>query len=164
MRLRDRRRTRSASPCGVVTSDEAPHDACTCDLDEPRFDCRRVRDYVVVKAFTETRARRAGRSGVPSGRRATRLPVCTALTACSACACGESWILLGCVTLDKDQGIVDEPDTCGRRWVKPVEALCPGLVTQIGAVENATTELSTELSKLTDRVAALEKQRRPVKP
>jgi hypothetical protein len=145
-----------------VTSDEAPHDACTCDLDEPRFDCRRVRDYVVVKAFTEPELYALG-DQVCRRTEGDETAVCTALTACSACACGESWILLGCVNLDKDQGIVGEPDTSGRRWVKPVEALCPGLVTQIGAVENATSGLSDALSALTDRVAALEKPQRPVK-
>jgi hypothetical protein len=139
-----------------TTSDEAPHDACTCDLDEPRFDCRRVRDHVVVKAFTEPELDALG-DQVCRRTVDDTTPVCTALTACSACACGQSWILLGCVTLDKDKGIGDPPDTSGRRWVKPVEALCPGLVTRIGALENAVTELS----KLTDRVAALEKQQLP---
>ncbi|OLT00515.1 hypothetical protein BJF90_34975 [Pseudonocardia sp. CNS-004] len=36
-----------------ITSDAAPPHACACDLDEPQFDCRRVRDHVVVKVFTE---------------------------------------------------------------------------------------------------------------
>lgn len=34
-----------------VTSDEAPHDGCSCSTDDPRFQCSRVRDHVMVKAF-----------------------------------------------------------------------------------------------------------------
>ncbi len=136
-----------------VTSDEAPRDACTCGLDEPPCDCRRVRDHVLVKAFTEPELDALG-DRVCRRTAGDKTPVCTALTACSACACGESWILLGCVTLGKDKGIVDPPDTSGRRWVKPVEALCAGLVGRIGALEDA----AAELPKLVERVAALEKQ------
>ena len=139
-----------------ITSDEAPHDACTCDLDEPRFDCRRVRDHVWIKAFTEPELKELGDRLCQRAKDDTT-PVCTALTACSACACGESWILLGCVRLDPKKGIVDAPDLSGRRWVKPVEALCPGLVDRVGALEKA----ATELSELTDRVAALEKPQQP---
>ncbi|GAA2756229.1 hypothetical protein [Actinopolymorpha rutila] len=136
-----------------ITSDEAPHDACTCDLDEPRFDCRRVRDYVMVKAFTEPELDALG-DRVCRRRPGEETSACTALTACSACGCGESWILLGCVALDKDRGIVDQPDTSGRRWVKPVEAVCAGPGDLVGTV----TTMANELSKLTERVAALEKR------
>jgi hypothetical protein len=142
-----------------TTSDEAPHDACTCDLDEPRFDCRRVRDHVVVKAFTEPELKALG-DRVCQRTAEDKTTVCDALTACPAGSCAESWILLGCVTLNSDKGIVGPPDTSGRRWVKPTEALCPGLVTRIGALEKTVTELST----LTDRVAALEKSQPQPQP
>ena len=135
-----------------TTSDEAAHDACTCDLDEPRFDCRRVRDHVMVKAFTEPELDALG-DRVCRRTAGDKTPVCTALTACPACGCGESWILLGCVTLDRKKGITKPPDTSGRRWVKPVEALCADLVGRIELLEEA----AAQLPKLDERVSALEK-------
>ncbi|WP_222271570.1 hypothetical protein [Modestobacter marinus] len=147
-----------------ITSDQAPHDACTCDLDEPRFDCRRVRDHVVVKAFTEPELEALG-DRICRRTADDKTPVCTVLTACSPDACGESWILLGCVTLDKDKGgIVGPPDTSGRKWVKPVEALCGGLVDRLVDGITSLENTATDLSKLSDRVAALEKQQPPVNP
>ncbi|WP_222271586.1 AfsR/SARP family transcriptional regulator [Modestobacter marinus] len=128
-----------------ITSDEAPHDACTCDLDEPRFDCRRVRDHVVVKAFTEPEIFALG-DRVCRRTVDDKTPVCTALSACSACACGESWILLGCVTLDKDNGIVDPPDTSERRWVKPIAALCSGVLDRVNELEKTVEGLKPSVA------------------
>lgn len=124
-----------------ITSDEAPHDACTCDLDEPRFDCRRVRDHVLVKAFTQPELDALG-DRVCRRTADDKTPVCDALTACSSRSCGESWILVGCVTLDKDRGIVGPPDVSGRKWVKPVEALCSGLLDRIKQLEDRVAGLN----------------------
>lgn len=125
-----------------ATSAEAPRDVCSCDVDKPRFDCRRVRDHVVVKAFTA--AELYALSGTVCQRTAAsaKVPVCDALTACPACASGDSWILLGCVTLHKDKGIDGAPDVSDRRWVKPVEALCAGLLGRIDELEKKVEGLS----------------------
>jgi hypothetical protein len=146
-----------------VTSDEAPRDPCSCDLDEPRFDCRRVRDHVRVKAFTVAEI-----EALPVVCQRTaddaKVPICTALTACSPVTCGECWVLLGCVTLDKDRGIVGvtldpkkgvggAPDVNGRRWVKPVEALCAGLVPRIDELQKRIDELEKEVKGLKPEVA-----------
>lgn len=117
-----------------TTSDAAPRDACGCDLDAPQFDCRRVRDHVVVKVFTEPEIT-ALADRVCRRDPADATPVCDALTACSSCSCGASWILLGCVSLKKEEGIVGAPDTSGKRWVKPVAALCAGVIERLAAVE-----------------------------
>ena len=45
------------------------------------------------------------------------------------------------MTLDKDNGIVDAPDTSGRRWVKPVEALCAGLFDRIDELAKKVEDL-----------------------
>ena len=50
---------------------------------------------------------------------------CDCLTSCPDCGCcGEAWVLLGCVTLDKSG--VRSFDLSGRRYVKPIECFCAG--------------------------------------
>ena len=163
-----------------ITSDEAPHDGCTCDVDDPRFDCRRVRDHVVVKAFTRTElealpgtvcqrpkpakpAAGPGAENPPNGGEESLSgdgkswkTLCEALTACSSCTCGACWILLGSVTLNAEKGIVGGPEFGERQWVKPIEVLCAGL-DRIGELADTVAGLS----KLTDRVGALEKRKDP---
>ena len=158
-----------------ITSDEAPHDACSCDIDGPHFDCRRIRDHVVVKAFSkaefdalpETVCRRtsAGKEG-PKGQAKNGGTVsspqswsdalCDSFTACPECTCGECWVLLGCVSLKEGEGITDKPpDTSNRRWVKPIEAVCPTLVDRIGELEKMVADQSR---KAVDRIEQLEAQ------
>jgi hypothetical protein len=150
-----------------TTSDEAAPDVCGCDLDGPHFDCRRVRDHVLIRAFSQTEfdalptaCRRpagddpngdlkdAGHSGDPTdGGKTGPRSGCQCLTACPDRACGDCWILLGCVTIYQDdnqgEGIEGKPDSSGRQWVKPIEFLC--------GPENPTVE------ELVDRLAKLEK-------
>ena len=57
--------------------------------------------------------------------------ICSCLTSCdNGCACGDSWVLIGCVELC-DKGIVVDAETKkphidqrARRWVKPIECHC----------------------------------------
>jgi hypothetical protein len=155
-----------------VTSEEASQDACSCDVDAPHFDCRRIRDHVVVKAFSEgefdalpgTVCRRTpadegtgcrptpADEGNPkdqpknddtgSSDQSWSDALCDTLTACTMCTCGECWILLGCVTLKEDKGIIGPPDTTDRRWVKPIEALCTTVVDRIKQLEQKVDSLT----------------------
>ena len=161
-------------------SEEAPRDACSCDVDAPHFDCRRVRDHVVVKAFTEAeldalpeanvcrrsetdqKSQGCGQppnGGTDAGTQSWSDALCGSLTSCSPCSCGDCWVLLGCVSLAKDIGISGQPDTTGRRWVKPIEALCPTLITKITELEDKVAVLAkkvADLDGLGDRVKKLE--------
>lgn len=138
-----------------LTSEEAPRDACSCDTDAPRFDCRRIREHVKVKAISsqelETlpdcvcrRPPSVQENGAQSG---ADLP-CAALTACPECSCGRSWVLLGSVSLAKDRGIFRDPDMTERRWVKPTDVLCANtdwisdVGDRIAKLEAKVTELS----------------------
>jgi hypothetical protein len=143
-----------------ITSDEAPRDACSCDVDDPHFDCRRVREHVVVKAFTEaeldappgTVCRRTpdhkgtskgqpGYGDAGSNDRSWSDSVCDAMTVCPPSTCGECWVLLGCVTLSQGKGITGTPDTGDRQWVKPIEALCTTVVDRIKQLEDKVAGL-----------------------
>jgi hypothetical protein len=68
--------------------------------------------------------------------------LCSTMTACSQCTCGECWVLLGCIRLKDDDGIVGEPDVAGRRWVKPIEALCATVVDRIKQLEEKVDSLT----------------------
>src|SRR4029453_12194362 len=63
------------------------------------------------------------------------------MTACAQCACGECWILVGCVTLEEGKGIIGNPYSGDRQWVKPIEALCSTLVDRIGELEKNVASL-----------------------
>lgn len=143
-----------------ITSDEAPKDPCGCDTDDPRFDCRRVRDHVLIRAFTDAELdalpdvcarpgsqklgdETSGAEKSSDGKQETPDP-CEALTTCTSCAGGECWILLGCVSLDKDNGIT-AVNTDRRKWVKPVEALCANLFDRITEMERRLDDLGGEV-------------------
>lgn len=153
-----------------ITSDEAPPDACSCDVDDPRFDCRRTRDHVVVKAFTtaefdalpgtvcrrtpqiEAPSQVASATGAADGSQPSWSDVlCDLMTTCPSRSCGECWVLLGCVRLTEGEGIEDPPDTSGRQWVKPVEALCSKAVDPTGPLE----QLAGRIADLEEAVSRL---------
>jgi hypothetical protein len=158
-----------------ITSDESPRDACSCDVDGPHFDCRRTRDNVIVKAFSDAdldalsvcrRAKPAKKQEDPnhpsacgdpgSTDQSVSVSLCNAWTACSPCACGECWVLLGCVTLAKDQGIVKGPDFGDRKWVKPIEVLCSNGTDRIGELEKRVNLNGEDDKKATARIDNLE--------
>jgi hypothetical protein len=162
-----------------ITSDEAPQNACSCDVDAPQFDCRRIRDHVVVKAFSSdeldalngTICRRApenrgtsegSREDYDDGSGETRWSdaLCDSMTACPSCTCGKCWVLLGCVALREDEGITGKPDMSDRRWVKPVEALCATVVDRIEELEVTVAKLiqppTTRSAQTTPPAPALE--------
>jgi hypothetical protein len=144
-----------------ITSDEVPRDACSCDVDDPRFDCRRIREHVVIRAFTKEEfddlpgavcRRTQSDEGASAGATATggagpgaeqwSEELTESLTACPRCTCGECWILLGCVALAEDKGITGKPDTTGRLWVKPIEVLSSAVVDRIVQLEEKVAGLS----------------------
>ncbi|OJF14191.1 hypothetical protein [Couchioplanes caeruleus] len=131
-----------------VTTDEAPKDPCSCscasDLDAAQFDCRRTREQVLIQAFSreDLEALRAKVCRRPE-EEGDAHSLCAGWTRCPGCGCGECWILLGSVKLDKDNGIDGLPDMTERAWVNPIEVLC---------------------TKVEDRLAALEKNLADLKP
>jgi hypothetical protein len=145
-----------------MTSEEAPKDTCGCDTDEPRFDCRRIRDNILVQVFT-TEDFEALPYTIPE------LPapapptgdwnelLCDDLKSCASCGCGDCWILLGRVKLAAKTGAA-EPDLTDRRWVKPIRAICPGLVDRVVGLEKQNADLIKRTTDLADRVTALEAQ------
>jgi hypothetical protein len=169
-----------------ITSDEAPQDACSCDVDGPQFDCRRTRDHVLVKAFNKvdfddlpgTVCRRPEGDEGSSGDKAQNGKLgegkqkqngnsgeseqnwadvlCASTRSCPACACGGCWVLLGCVALDEEEGITGDPDTGDRQWVKPIEALCSTVVGHVVQLEEKVSELSECCSTVTDQLKDLE--------
>jgi hypothetical protein len=153
-----------------TTSDETSHrsdDANGCGRcrDDDAHECGRVREHTLVRAFTpeeldalsvcrrtpadrpddDVRCDDHGDQSYETERRGW----CEVLTTCPSCCCEAEWILLGAVTLDENRGIVGEPDHAGRRWVKPVEAMC--------AADRATTELAEKVAALEDAVSRLGK-------
>jgi hypothetical protein len=68
---------------------------------------------------------------------------CAALKdCCPNCSSGRNWVLLGAVTLDKEEGITNL-DTTNRRWVRPIEILCEvdRLATRIRDLEASVDQL-----------------------
>lgn len=141
-----------------TTSDEAPADPCRCDTDDPRFQCTRVRDHVILRAFLpEDLKELAGclcaktDDTDPSARLEANeteegsASLCDCLKACPSCdCCGDSWILLGCVTLDEEG--IDEIDLAKRKYVKPVDCACAreeDLQTKIAALDRRLIELES---------------------
>jgi hypothetical protein len=133
-----------------ITSDAAPKDACTCDTDSPQFDCRRTREHVDVRAFTQAELDDLQATLCRKDPAATK-SWCENLTTCSSCTCGDSWIFLGSVKLDAKKGITDPPDTSERPWVKPVDFAC-------STVADRFAQTETQDKALVDRVTALETQ------
>jgi hypothetical protein len=159
-----------------ITSDEAPADPCSCDLDAPHFDCRRVRDLFLVQALTKAElealpdvcrrpepeadptATKAKTSGpAPKSEPSWSEAMCAALTGCCECACGDSWILLGSVALEKEKGITKPPDMSGRRWVKPIEAVCTTIVGRIQKLEDQVERTDSD-STIAGRIKDLERK------
>jgi hypothetical protein len=158
-------------------SDEAPADACSCDVDAPRYDCRRTRDLVLVKALTSAElealpdvcrrkppdpdtgdrqeARATSAVAATSSEPSWSDAMCGVLTGCSDCGCGECWVLLGSVALDEKQGITKAPDMGDRQWVKPTEALCVTVVDRIQQLEGQLHPSDSDTT-VADRVSALE--------
>lgn len=102
---------------------EAPRDdADPCDPNADGTDAyRRSREYVEIKIYDPTDCdlpHLCKRD--PDGDRSG--DTCSCLKECPECCCGECWIVLACVTLDKCDGITDAIDC--RRWVKPVHCEC----------------------------------------
>jgi hypothetical protein len=108
-----------------ITSDEAPRDVCGCHTDEPRFQCSRVRDHVLVQAFLPDDEPHNLCKRSPRKEEQAKYPmqtVCECLKTCPDCdCCGDAWVLLGCVRLDEN-GIATDMDE--RKYVKPIECLC----------------------------------------
>lgn len=132
-----------------TTSDEAAPDLCGCDLDGPHYECRRVQDHIMIKAFSaaefealpstcrretvDDRIKDKAKKGDDDVKdRSDRWSRCSCLTECPPRDCDDCWILLGCVDIHQDppekdnrrEGIDGDPDSSGRRWVKPTECQC----------------------------------------
>jgi hypothetical protein len=146
-----------------ITSDEAPRDACACDADDPRFQCSRVRDHVLIKVFLPDElddlagclcakprtGDGADKCCAPEDEEEPNTPggavegLCDCLRTCSDCDCCEdSWVLLGCVTLSED-GIV-RVDQSRRKYVKPIECVCvvsPELLAMQGKMERMEEQI-----------------------
>ena len=143
-----------------LTSEEAPRDACSCDTDAPQFDCRRVREYVQVKAissedldiFPDGVCRRPPPPKPDDS--STPKSACEVLTTCPDCNCGESWVLLGSVRLVKDRGIDGDPDMSERRWVKPTEVVCSDTSERISSASDRIAKLEARVDALTKPAAA----------
>jgi hypothetical protein len=159
-----------------VTSDEAPNDPCTCDTDDPRFQCSRIRDHVKVKAFAESDLAELGPSlcerkvrsaanaamnhpndrsdrGYQTQRQDHHL--CECLTTCSDCACTDvSWVLLGAVSLG-DEGIRQDVDYKRRKYVRPTQCLCD--------IAPILGDLSDRLKELDHAVEALQNNKKTLK-
>jgi hypothetical protein len=153
-----------------VTSDEAPKDPCTCDTDDPRFQCSRIRDHVQVKAFVESDLAELGpslceRKVHPTANEKNNHSddksapgyqpdqpdrqghdLCACLTTCSDCACTEeSWVLIGSVPLTST-GIGDQPDYERRKYVRPTQCLCdivPALTDRLETLEQSVKQLQS---------------------
>ena len=122
--------TGPAGGCGCASSD----DGCG-DRDAQ---CRRVRDHVEIGVFEELpeeACRRPQRvddqpqgdcqAGGNPGAAAEHVSHCDCLTECSNChCCGDNWVALGSVTIDKWGIVEDGIDHDTRRYVKPTECVC----------------------------------------
>lgn len=109
-----------------ITSDEAPRDVCGCHTDEPRFQCSRVRDHVLVQAFLPNDEPHNLCKRSPKEETQPKYPmqaVCECLKTCPDCdCCGDAWVLLGCVHFDENG--ITAIDMDERKFVKPIECLC----------------------------------------
>jgi hypothetical protein len=108
---------------------------CGCDCDEGGgcgdrdAQCARLRDHVEIGVFEELpedACRREAETGVVNAAgQVERPPLCKCLTQCPHChCCGDNWVALGTVTIDR-WGITEggvAHDT--RRYIKPVECVC----------------------------------------
>lgn len=115
--------------CFVIRRETIPEspsdDGDDCDdQGQPRCQYRRVREGVCVAAFdpcactisTDAICQRPGDDVCAKD-------TCQCLKECPDCkCCGESWVLLGCVTLDKCG--ITAVDLTRRKYVKPVECHC----------------------------------------
>lgn len=128
----------SPHPCGCKGGCSG---GCSGDCDEGcgEQQCSRLRDHVVVGSFDfealpDNICRREppkpdkddkcnGHDQVEASREQDpKKDICGCLMECGRDCCGESWVLLGTVTLDA-WGITDV-DTSARRYVKPIECPC----------------------------------------
>jgi hypothetical protein len=149
-----------------ISSDEATSEPCGCthSHEEGNKECNRLRDRALVKAFTRAQLdeltggvcqrqhkgnhKDKGHHGCADedgeGNSSDATDWCAELKNCGCCSCDGEWVLLGTVKIDKDEG-VSHPATKGRRWVKPVKALCglEGLIQRIEELEDRVKELSS---------------------
>lgn len=149
-----------------ITSDEATSDPCGCSQEPADKDCNRLRDWALVRAFTQAQldelpdgiCRHEGKGNERgAGHRdcaeeteneentGDATDWCAPLKDCGRCSCDGSWVLLGTIGLG-DSGVSD-PDTRDRRWVKPVEVLCglDGLIQRIRDLEESVEQLRLEI-------------------
>lgn len=152
-----------------ATSDEAPHNPCTCDTDDPRFECTRAREHVVVGAFlpdeiddkfcrrvtSSTRSDQGSDECEPpadeNGGTVPPTPLealCECLKDCTSCHCAaESWVHLGTVHVTGDGIDKERFDLGPRRYVKPIECLCTDIPNWDSVQEQIKT-LEARLTKL----------------
>ena len=156
------------------TSDEAPRDACACDTDDPRFQCTRVRDHVMIKAFLEGELNDlpgslCAKPEDDDGEEQYCEPVeaeagtagngiaalCECLKACPDCdCCGDAWVLLGCV--DLEAGKINF-DLRRRKYVKPIECLC-AISPEMQAMQETINAVQPEILAMQERTVMLEEQ------
>jgi hypothetical protein len=117
-----------------ITSDELPHDVCSCDGTAARYQCSRVRDHVLIRAIdsTELGELAGALCAHPEDGTDTKSEtwtLCHCLKSCADPCCEEeSWVLLGGVNLvaphgDED-GYIGSVDPDRRKYVRPTDCHC----------------------------------------
>jgi hypothetical protein len=156
---------------------------CGCDCSEGGgcndrdAQCSRLRDHVEIGVFEELpedACRRTEEQGVVDAvGHEGRPSLCACLTQCPHChCCGDNWVALGSVTIDK-WGIIEKGvahDT--RRYVKPLECVCTREETDVASpapppqygeaysvkLDEYRKEQDAWMGQLRDRAEAAEKQ------
>jgi hypothetical protein len=159
------------------TSNETVRHPCGCDPDDSRHQCTRSRDHILIKAVREEDLQSLkgtvcakdeesgeGDSGYdcePSSEAPSPMQsLCDCLKKCSDCGCSDdTWVLLGCVALDKG-GVVRDADggieVRRRKYVKPIECHCRPTAEQSAGETPATGKPGFQVAQLEERLQRLE--------
>lgn len=144
-----------------VTSDSAPKASCGCSTPSDHAQCSRVRDHVEVAAFPCEDLPENTCKAAPKNPDDTAPSLCDCLKDCAGeRCCGESWVLIGRVTLNVDGVVATFED--GRQYVKPVRcafdsapAAQPPDPEEAKAVRANMEMVSAEVRRHTEEIANL---------
>lgn len=178
------------------TSDDAPRQDCGCQAGNcgcgqkqgqnghaSSCQCTRVRDHVEVKVFDKpppglcpqlvtekTDPKKIVSGGAVAERETKKVSICDCLRACSGCdACGESWVLLGEVTIPKKavgsetQAGISLVSPSRRQYVKPTQCICKETERLKEVDDERLKAYAEQQAKLEDRLTKIDTELKDIR-
>lgn len=133
-------------------SEVARDDDETCGGGKSQAKYRREREGVRIKVFPDHSdslpKTLCKRNEPPLQGFPTQEQECKCIKACSECACcGEAWVLLACVDLDREKCTV-KVDESARKYVRPIECHCHALRQEMYESSDINDERRIEIREM----------------